>query len=398
MFADESFDERRARLEREQEELITRPNEVDPRWDNGIFLRFRHPVVTRGHVPLTWRYDFDPVANPYCLERMGVNSTFNSGAIERDGRVHLVVRIEGDDRKSFFGICESESGIDSFRFREAPEVIPETGRRDSNVYDMRLVRHEDGWIYGLFCTERRDPDAPEDDTSSAEAQCGIVRTRDLRGWERLPDLRTPSPQQRNVVLHPEFVDGKYLLYTRPQDGFLGTGSGGGIGYGFADSMERAEVAEERIMDPREYHTVKEVKNGLGPAPIKTPAGWLHLAHGVRGCASGLRYVLYMFLTALDEPWRVTHRPAGHFLAAWGDERVGDLVNVAFTNGWVARADGSVLIYYASCDTLMHVAYSSIDRLVDYCRNTPEDPHFTADCVRQRLALVGKNKGLSGGNG
>ncbi len=391
MFKKESFDQRKQRLLADQEKLLNRKNEVDPRWDNGVYLRFKYPVATRAHVPLSWRYDFHPERNPFFMERMGMNAAFNSGAIEHEGKIHLCVRLEGDDRKSFFGICESVNGLEHFRFRDKPEVIPETDRPDTNVYDMRLVKHEDGWIYGLFCTERKDPNALAHDTSSAEAQCGIVRTKDLKAWERLSDLQSPSPQQRNVVLHPEFVNGKYLLYTRPQDGFIDAGSGGGIGYGFSDSMEQAEVREELVMDPRVYHTIKEVKNGQGPPPIKTEQGWLHLAHGVRGTATGLRYVLYLLMTDLEAPWRVIHRPGGHFIAAWEQERLGDLVNVAFANGWVKRDDGSVLIYYASCDTTLHVAYSTVERMVDYCVNTPEDPLRSADCVQQRIDLVERNR-------
>ncbi len=393
MFPPESFAERKARLYSDYETLVSRPNEIEPGWDNGVFLRFKHPVVTAEHTPLEWRFDFDPTRNPFLLERMGMNAACNSGAIEFDGKIHLVVRLEGVDRKSFFGLCVSDTGIDNFRFHATPCVIPETDRPDTNVYDMRLTRHEDGWIYGLFCTERKDPKAPATDTSAAEAQCGIVRTKDLRSWQRLPDLKSPSPQQRNVVLHEEFVGGKYLLYTRPQDGFIDAGSGGGIGYGFCVTMDNAVIAEEKIMDPRIYHTIKEVKNGQGPAPIKTDRGWLHLAHGVRGTASGLRYTLYMFMTDLHEPWKVTHAPGGHFLApCWGEERVGDLISVAFTNGWVKRADGSVFIYYATCDTRMHVAYSTVDRLVDYCLNTPADGLRSAACVQQRLGLIEGNRG------
>lgn len=393
MFRRETFQEKKARILQAQEELINCRNEIDPGWDNGVFVRFRNPVVTAEHVPVAWRYDLNENSNRFCMERLGVNAAFNAGAIEQAGRIHLVVRIEGNDRKSFFGICESGTGFDGFRFRPRPEIIPETDRPDTNVYDMRLVKHEDGWIYGLFCTERKDRSAPMGDTSSAEAQCGIVRTRDLQTWERLSDLRTPSAQQRNVVLHPEFVNGRYLLYTRPQDGFIDAGSGGGIGYGFVNSMEQAVITEERVMDPRIYHTALEVKNGQGPAPLRTEHGWLHLAHGVRNTASGLRYVLYMFMTDLREPWRIIHRPGGYFLAAWGGERLGDLTNVVFANGWVARKDGSVLIYYASGDTRLHVAGSTLERLVDYCLNTPEDPLRSAACVQQRISLIEANDTL-----
>jgi 4-O-beta-D-mannosyl-D-glucose phosphorylase len=393
MFRNELFEQREARLRNEYTECVARRNEVEPNWDNGVFLRYCNPVVTAAHIPLEWRYDFNKERNPFLMERMGMNAAFNAGAIEHNGKVMLAVRLEGDDRKSFFGICESETGIDQFRFHGKPCVIPETDRPDTNVYDMRLVKHEDGWIYGLFCTERKDNTQPGN-LSAAEAQCGIVRTRDFTTWERLPDLKSPSPQQRNVVLHQEFVDGKYLLYTRPQDGFIDAGSGGGIGYGFSASMENAVILEENIMDRRIYHTIKEHKNGLGPAPIKTEKGWLHLAHGVRPTASGLRYVLYMFMTALEEPWRVIHSPAGHFMAPWGKERLGDLVSILFTNGWVKRKDDSVLIYYASCDTSLHVAYSTVDRLIDYCMNTPEDPLRSAACVQQRIAMIEGNRHLA----
>ena len=361
---------------------------------NGVFQRWRDPVLTANHVPLDWRYDFDRAANPFLMERMGVNAVFNSAAIWRNGRHVLVVRIEGVDRKSFFAIAESDSGVDRFAFRKFPVLIPETKRPDTNLYDMRLTEHEDGWVYGLFCTERKDGKKP-DDQSAAIAQCGIVRTRDLETWERLPDLKTTSGQQRNVVLHPEFVDGQYAIYTRPQDGFVSVGSGGGIGWGLCADMACAEVGQESVIDPKVYHTIKEAKNGQGPAPIKTSHGWLHLAHGVRNTAAGLRYVLYMFVTALDAPWLVTHRPGGYFLAPEGEERVGDVSNVVFSNGWSVAPNGDVKIYYASSDTRLHVATTSIARLVDYCLNTPEDPLTSADCVRQRHELITRNRDVSG---
>ncbi len=392
------FHGRVAEMMREHEELVARKNEPVA-GGNGIFERYERPVLTAAHTPVFWRYDLDYATNPRLLERMGVNATFNAGAIERDGRVLLAVRIEGADRKSFFGIAESESGVDGFRFSDYPVVMPETEDPDVNVYDMRLVRHEDGWTYGLFCTERKDPKAPAGDLSSAVAQCGIARTRDLVEWERLPDLWTRSAQQRNVVLHPEFVDGKYAFYTRPQDDFIEAGRGGGIGWGLAETMENAVVDEEIVVDPRLYHTIKETKNGLGPAPIKTARGWLHLAHGVRGTAAGLRYVLYLFLCDLDEPWRVTHEPAGYFIAPEGDERVGDVSNVVFSNGWVAREDGTVLVYYASSDTRLHVATSDVDRLLDYVTNTPPDPlrsfasvALRRDMIRRNLELLGREEG------
>lgn len=324
------------------------------------------------------------------MERIGVNAAFNAGAIKWDGKYLLVARTEGDDRKSFFAIAESPNGIDNFKFWDYPITMPETDDPDTNVYDMRLTAHEDGWVYGLFCTERRDPAAASHDLSSAVAQCGIARTKDLVNWERLPDLKTPSPQQRNVVLHPEFVDGKYGLYTRPQDGFISAGSGGGIGWGLADDMINAVVANEQIIDDRAYHTIKEVKNGQGPPPIKTDEGWLHLAHGVRNTAAGLRYVLYLFLTDLEEPWRITHAPAGHFIAPVGDERVGDVSNVAFSNGWITDDDGTVFIYYASSDTRMHVATSSVTQLLDYVKNTPPDGLRSVASVEARNVLIQRN--------
>jgi 4-O-beta-D-mannosyl-D-glucose phosphorylase len=332
------------------------------------------------------------------MERLGVNCVFNPGAIELDGRILLVARVEGADRKSFFAVAESKSPVDGFRFWDEPCDIAETEVPDTNVYDMRLVKHQDGWIYGLFCTERKDPKAPRGDTSSAVAQCGIVRTRDLKRWERLPDFKSKSPQQRNVVLHPEFIGGKYAFYTRPQDDFISAGSGGGIGWALADSMEWAEVSEERVIEPRVYHTITEVKNGQGPAPIKTEAGWLHIAHGVRNTAAGLRYVVYAFMSALDDPSRVTHRPGGFLIAPEGPERIGDVSNVIFCNAAVARADGSLYIYYASSDTRCHVAETSIARMVDYCRNTPADPLRSRACVDQRVALIRRNKAAAAWKG
>lgn len=383
------FRERVTALFREHEALIGRKN-TRVQAGNGIFDRYMYPVVTADHAPVFWRYDLDQKNNPFLMERMGINAAFNSGAIELDGRIALVVRVEGADRKSFFAVAESETGVDGFRFRDYPILMPETEDPDVNIYDMRLVKHEDGWIYGLFCTERKDPAAPSWDTSSAVAQGGIARTKDLDRWERLPDLKTRSPQQRNVVLHPEFVNGKYAFYTRPQDEFIQAGKGGGIGWGLCDNIEHAVIEDEVIIDNREYHTIKEVKNGLGPAPIKTNQGWLHLAHGVRNTAAGLRYVLYLLVCEIDHPDRVTHRPGGYFLAPQGEERVGDVSNVAFSNGWVARDNGDVFIYYGSSDTRMHVATSTVDRLMDYAMNTPADPLRSHACVVQRHALIGKN--------
>jgi 4-O-beta-D-mannosyl-D-glucose phosphorylase len=383
-----------ASLRASHQALITRPNPVDETWYNGIYERYQNPVVTAAHVPLEWRYDLNPQTNPFLMERLGVNAAFNAGAIEWEGKIIVCVRVEGWDRKSFFAIAESPDGISGFRFWEKPCVIPETEDPDTNVYDMRLVKHEDGFIYGLFCTERREKSAPESDQSSATAQCGLVRTLDLKLWQRLPDIKTPSAQQRNVVLHPEFVDGKYALYTRPQDGFIDTGSGGGIGWALCDSMENADTGPETIIDRRVYHTINELKNGQGPAPIKTAEGWLHLAHGVRNTAAGLRYVLYLFLTDLNDPAKVLYKPSGYFIAPQGDERIGDVSNVVFSNGWVPRDDGSVLIYYASSDTRLHVATSSVERLLDYVKNTPADGLRSAESVRQRIALIEANQSIS----
>jgi 4-O-beta-D-mannosyl-D-glucose phosphorylase len=391
---DDLFTMRLRRLQAEQDALATRPNAVDETWTSGVFERYRYPVLTAVHTPIFWRYDLSPQTNPYLMERMGINGVFNPGAIEFNGRICLMCRVEGADRKSFFAVAESPNGVDNFRFWDYPVIMPETDDPDTNVYDMRLVQHEDGWLYGLFCTERKDLNAAPGDTSGAVAQCGIARTHDMVTWERLPDLRTRSPQQRNVVLHPEFVDGRYAFYTRPQDDFIRAGSGGGIGWGLSRSMNPSVIDDEMIIDPRVYHTIKEAKNGEGPAPIKTPKGWLHLAHGVRNTAAGLRYVLYLYLSDLREPWRVTHRPGGYFLAPVGDERVGDVSNVAFGNGWVCRADGQVFIYYASSDTRVHVATSTVDRLLDYGINTPEDGLRSAASVAQRIELIRRNLALA----
>jgi len=384
-----AFKKRVQELFKQQEKLLARRNRKLP-GGNGIYDRYEFPVLTAAHAPITWRYDLDQKTNPFLMERMGINATFNAGAILHKGKFLVVSRVEGADRKSFFAVAESENGTDNFRFWEYPILMPETANPDINVYDMRLVKHEDGWIYGLFCTERKDPAAPQWDTSSAVAQCGIARTRDLKTWERLADLKSKSPQQRNVVLHPEFVDDKYAFYTRPQDDFIQAGKGGGIGWGLSPSIEQAEVDEEIILDNREYHTIQEVKNGLGPAPIKTKKGWLHLAHGVRNTAAGLRYVLYMFLCELERPWVVTHKPAGYFISPEGAERVGDVSNVVFSNGWIERKNGDVFIYYASSDTRLHVATSTVSRLLDYVMNTPADPWRTHACAEQRYALIEKN--------
>jgi len=385
----EQFNARLRQLLAEHEALIQRPNR--PCLDgNGVFERYEHPVLTAEHAPVFWRYDLNHATNPHLMERLGVNAAFNPGAVELEGKFLLVARVEGADRKSFFAVAESPTGVDRFRFWDYPVVMPETSDPDINVYDMRLVRHEDGWIYGLFCTERKDPKAPRGDLSSAVAQCGIARTKDLKTWTRLDDLKTRSPQQRNVVLHPEFVHGKYAFYTRPQDGFIEAGSGGGIGWGLADSIEHAVLAQEKIVQDRKYHTINEVKNGLGPAPIKTAEGWLHLAHGVRNTAAGLRYVLYAFMTSLEDPSRLTHEPGGYLLAPQGIERVGDVSNVAFSNGWIARPNGQVYLYYASSDTRCHLATTTVEKLVDYCMNTPKDPLRSATCVQQRIELIRRN--------
>lgn len=374
-------------------ELVTRKNNVNKAWYNGCFERYINPVITAEHIPLEWRYDMSPETNPYAMERLGINAVMNSGAIEINGKIALVCRVEGYDRKSFFAIAESENGIDNFKFRRYPVLIDQTEDEDTNVYDMRLTRHEDGWIYGLFCTERKAPEAPKGDTSSAVAACGIVRTRDLDTWERLPDLKTPSPQQRNVVLHPEFINGKYAFYTRPQDGFIDAGSGGGIAWGLSDSIENAVLKDEKIVDCKIYHTIKEVKNGCGATPVKTKDGWLHIAHGVRNTAAGLRYVLYAFMTSLEDPSKVIYSPGGYFLAPWESERVGDVSNVVFSNGMVVKDDGSVFLYYASSDTRMHVATSTVDKLCDWVKNTPVDPLISRKCVEQRIELIKKNEAL-----
>lgn len=378
-------------VESQYEAVINKPNK--PIEGNGIYERYENPVITAQSVPPCWRYDYNPATNPFFMERIGVNATLNSGAIKWNGRYVLMVRVEGMDRKSYFALAESPNGIDHFRFVGRPITMPDTDNPATNVYDMRLTAHEDGWVYGLFCVERHDDSCPSD-LSAATATCGIARTKDLVNWERLPDLKSRS-QQRNVVLHPEFVDGKYALYTRPQDGFIDTGSGGGIGWALVDDITHAEITDETIIDARYYHTIKEVKNGEGPHPIKTPKGWLHLAHGVRGCASGLRYVLYMYMTALDEPWRKIASPGGYFMAPVGEEYMGDVMNVLFSNGWIADEDGMVYIYYASSDTRMHVATSTIDRLVDYCLNTPEDKLTTTESVRTINRLIDANERFLG---
>ena len=385
-----TYEERLAWLRESHRALLERPNVALE--GNGVYERYANPVLTADHAPLEWRYDFHRNTNPFLLERFGIHAAFNAGALKWQGKYVVVARVEGADRKSFFAVAESPDGVDNFRFWQRPVTMPEYGEPATNIYDMRLTAHEDGWIYGIFCVERKDPAAPEGDLSAATAAAGIARTHDLVHWERLPDLVSKS-QQRNVVLHPEFVDGKYALYTRPQDGFIDAGSGGGIGWALVDSMEHAVVTDEKIINLRHYHTIKEVKNGEGPHPIKTPQGWLHLAHGVRGCASGLRYVLYMYMTALDDPTRVIAEPAGFFMAPEGGEYVGDVMNVLFSNGWICDPDGKVFIYYASSDTRLHVATSTIDRLVDYCLHTAPDGLRTGLSVETLNRLIDHNLDL-----
>lgn len=392
MNATDIFLKRKNELEEEYKSLVEKPNMPIKEFNNGIFTRYQNPVLTNQHIPLEWKFDFNPESNPYFLERIGFNAAFNAGAIKYKGKYLLCARIEGNDRKSFFAIAESNNGIDHFKFWDKPCIIPQIeGNPDTNAYDMRLVQHEDGWIYGIFCTERKDPNAPAGDTSSAIANAGIVRTKDLINFERLPDLISNTGQQRNVVLHPEFINGKYALYTRPQDGFIDVGSGGGIGLGFVEDMTNPVVKDEKIIFGKVYHTIYELKNGLGPAPIKTSKGWLHLAHGVRNTAAGLRYTLYMFMTDLQDISKVIHTPAGHFMAPENQERIGDVSNVLFSNGWIADDNGKVYIYYASSDTRMHVAVSDVERLADYVMNSPEDQFSTASSVQTIINLIDHNK-------
>jgi 4-O-beta-D-mannosyl-D-glucose phosphorylase len=387
-----NFEEKLKYLFKEQNRLINRENEPIEE-SHGFYKRYKYPVLTREHLPITWRFDMDYESNPYLMQRLGINSVFNSGAIELEGKILLVVRIEGGDRKSFFAVAESLTGVDQFEFWDYPIEMPETEDPDIDVYDMRLTKHEDGWIYGVFCTERKDPEARIGDLSSAVAQAGIARTRDLRKWERLDDLKSPSPQQRNVVLHPEFVDGKYAFYTRPMEGFIETGSEMGIGWGLSESIEHAIIEKETILEERRYHTITESKNGMGPPPIKTEKGWLHLAHGVRNTAAGLRYVLYCFMTDLKQPEKLIYRPGQQLLSPRGDERIGDVSNVVFSNGWVVRDNGDLFIYYGSSDTRMHVAKTTVDKLLDFTMNTPKDGLRTAVCVQQRIGLIKKNLGI-----
>ncbi|MDQ6480345.1 glycosidase [Dyadobacter sp. LHD-138] len=383
------FKTRLTQLQKEHTLLIERKNQSI--WPgNGIYDRYTHPVLTAAHAPIFWEYDLNPDTNPFLMKRFGINAAFNAGAIKHDGKYLVVARVEGSDRKSFFAVAESPNGVDNFKFWDHPIVMPETGEPDGNVYDMRLTRHEDGFIYGLFCTERKDPNARPGDESSAIAQCGIARTTDLKTWVRLADLITPSPQQRNVVLHPEFVNGKYAFYTRPQDRFIEAGSGGGIGFGYAETIDNAVIEKEFIVDQKQYHTVYEAKNGQGPAPVKTEMGWLHLAHGVRNTAAGLRYVLYMFMTDLNDLTKVIYKPAGYFIAPEGEERIGDVSNVTFSNGWILDEDGTVFIYYASSDTRLHVATTSLTQLLDYVVNTPADGFRSAASVDTLTGLINKN--------
>ena len=374
--------EERVKIQTEKyESLIAMKNEKSDFY-NGIFDRYKNPVLTRNHVPLFWKYDMNPATNPFFMERLGVNAVMNSGALYIDGKFYLVARVEGADRKSFFAVAESTSGVDGFRFWDYPVQLPDTCAEETNVYDMRLTQHEDGWIYGVFCSESKDTKSK--DLSAAVACAGIVRTKDLKKWERLPNLKTlHSPQQRNVVLLPEFVNGKYAFYTRPMDDFIDTGSGGGVGFGLCDDITNAVIDEEKISSKRKYHTITEVKNGAGAVPIKTERGWIHIAHGVRNTAAGLRYVLYCFATDLKDPSKVIAEPSGLFLGPLGEERVGDVSNVVFTNGAAVTPSGNVYIYYASSDTRLHVATTTLEKLTDYVFNTPSDPGRSADCVKQR---------------
>ncbi|MGN1135645.1 MAG: glycosidase [Oscillospiraceae bacterium] len=382
------FNTRKDKVFDAYEKLITRKNEKTD-YMGGVYDRYKYPVLTADHAPVIWRYDLDPETNPFFMERLGINAVLNSGAIELNGKFYLVARVEGNDRKSFFAVAESDSPVDGFRFRDYPVLLPDTNPEETNVYDMRLTKHEDGWIYGVFCSESKD--TASNDLSAAVAQAGIVRTKDLKTWERLPNLKSKSPQQRNVVLHPEFVNGMYAFYTRPQDDFIQTGSGGGVCFGLAKDITNAEICtEETVISPRVYHTITEVKNGAGAVPIKTPKGWIHIAHGVRNTAAGLRYVIYVFATDLNDPSKLIASPSGLFIAPHGGERVGDVSNVVFTNGAIARENGDVYIYYASSDTRVHVASTTIEKLMDYTFNTPSDPLRSVDCVKQRYELISKN--------
>ncbi len=382
------FNERKAKVFDAYEKLISRKNEKTD-YMGGAYDRYKYPVLTADHAPVIWRYDLDPETNPFFMERLGINAVLNSGAIELNGKFYLVARVEGNDRKSFFAVAESDSPVDGFRFWDYPVLLPDTNPEETNVYDMRLTKHEDGYIYGVFCSESKDTSS--NDLSAAVAQAGIVRTKDLKTWERLPNLKSKSPQQRNVVLHPEFVNGMYAFYTRPQDDFIQTGSGGGVCFGLAKDITNAEICtEETVISPRVYHTITEVKNGAGAVPIKTPKGWIHIAHGVRNTAAGLRYVIYVFATDLNDPSKLIASPSGLFIAPHGEERVGDVSNVVFTNGAIVRENGEVYIYYASSDTRVHVASTTVEKLMDYTFNTPSDPLRSVDCVKQRYELISRN--------
>jgi 4-O-beta-D-mannosyl-D-glucose phosphorylase len=384
------FKKRWKLLVKEHESLISKPNRKVKKNYNGIYHRYKRPILTAEHTPLHWRYDLNFDSNPYLMQRIGINATFNSGALYIDGRFFLMVRVEGWDRKSFFAIAESPNGIDNWRFWDRPVTMPETGEPDTNVYDMRLVPHEDGWIYGIFCAERKDPGAPAGDTSMATVNGGIARTKNLVDWERLPDFISHHGQQNSLVLHPEFIDSKYAFYTSPRDVSTQAGAGGGIGWALVDDITHAEAPEEIIIEENIYHTIRELKNGPGPAPLKTSEGWLHLAHGVHNCAAGLRYVLYLFMTDHDDPSKVIARPGGYFMAPEGTEGAGDVPNVLFSNGWICDENGNVFIYYGSSNTRMHVATTTVDRLVDYCKNTPEDGLGSVESVRKINGLIDKN--------
>ncbi len=382
------FTENKNRVIQKYEAVLARKNQVNPDFYNGIYDRYVNPVLTRDHIPYFWKFDMCEKTNPYFMERLGVNAVFNAGALYRDGKYYLVARVEGNDRKSFFAVAESDNGVDGFRFWDYPILLPDTEKEETNVYDMRLTAHEDGYIYGVFCSESKDTSSAS--LSAANAAAGIVRTKDLKKWERLPNLQTKSPQQRNVVLHPEFIDGKYAFFTRPQDDFINTGSGGGIGFALCDDIEHPQIGEEMIVSRRKYHTITEEKNGSGAVPIKTDKGWIHIAHGVRNTAAGLRYVIYTFATSLEKPWELIAEPSGFFIAPLGEERVGDVSNVVFTNGAVVNEKGEVYIYYASDDTRLHVATTTVDKLKDYVFNTPADPLRSVDCVKQRCELISRN--------
>ncbi|MFA9396705.1 MAG: glycosidase [Clostridiaceae bacterium] len=376
---------------KKQEKLLTRKNSVKESFYNGIYDKYEHPVITRNHIPVSWRFDLDEETNPYFMERLGVNATLNAGAIFYENEYYLVVRVEGLDRKSFFALAKSPNGIDNFRFIDRPIVWEDIDEEETNIYDMRLVKHEDGWIYGIYCSESKDKSAPRGDTSSAIAKAGLVRTKNLKEWFRLPNVITSSPQQRNVVLHPEFVDGKYAFYTRPQDGFISTGNGGGIAFGLCEDILNPKIDKETIIDEKKYHTVYELKNGQGPAPIKTDRGWIHIGHGVRNTAAGYRYVLYVFATSLEDPCKIIAKPSGHFIAPYDDERVGDVSNVVFCNGAIVDENKDVFIYYASSDTRVHVAKTNLNKLIDYAFNSPKEEFRSLDCAKQRIKLIENNK-------